>query len=138
MILKSDQFSALCLCQNSRLIEKKLISDDYHPGSPIVLFGILPHEQKMSVLNLVVKKCAEVTRPVKSKERLIFHIGFRRFSACPIFSQHTNGSKHKVFTVFLWLSDRVFSFQNNPKDLDPSCKTDLDLWDCLGRVKLVL
>ena len=33
---------------------------------------------------------------------------------------------------------RFFSFQNNPKDLDPSCKTDLDLWDCLGRVKLVL
>ena len=29
-----------------------------------------------------------------------------------------------------------FSFQNNPKDLDPSCKTDLDLWDCLGRVKI--
>ena len=32
----------------------------------------------------------------------------------------------------------VFSFQNNPKDLDPSCKTDLDLWDCLERVNLVL
>ena len=31
-----------------------------------------------------------------------------------------------------------FSFQNNPKDLDSSYKTDLDLWDCLGRVKLVL
>ena len=31
-----------------------------------------------------------------------------------------------------------FSFQNNPKNLDPSLKTDLDLWDCLGRVKLVL
>ena len=31
-----------------------------------------------------------------------------------------------------------FSFLNNPKDLDPSCKMDLDLWDCLGRVKLVL
>ena len=25
---------------------------------------------------------------------------------------------------------RIFSFQNNQKDLDPSCKTDLDLWDC--------
>ena len=23
-----------------------------------------------------------------------------------------------------------FSFQNNPKDLDPSYKMDLDLWDC--------
>ena len=33
---------------------------------------------------------------------------------------------------------RIFSFQNNPKDLDPSYKMDLDLWDCLGRVKLVL
>ena len=29
----------------------------------------------------------------------------------------------------------VFSFQNNPKDLDPSCKMDLDLWDCLGMGK---
>ena len=29
-----------------------------------------------------------------------------------------------------------FSFQNSPKDLDPSCKMDLDLWDCLGRVKI--
>ena len=31
-----------------------------------------------------------------------------------------------------------FSFQNNPKILDPSYKMDLDLWDCLGRVKPVL
>ena len=30
-----------------------------------------------------------------------------------------------------------FSIQNNPKNLDPSYKTDLDLWDGLGRVKLV-
>ena len=33
---------------------------------------------------------------------------------------------------------RSFSFQNNSKDLDPSCKMDLDLWDCLERVKLVI
>ena len=42
-------------------------------------------------------------------------------------------------TVFLRLQDGdFFSFQNNPKDLDLSCKMDLDLWNCLGRVKLVL
>ena len=40
--------------------------------------------------------------------------------------------------LFLRLYDGDFSFQNNPKDLDPSCKTDLDLWDCLRRLKLVL
>ena len=31
-----------------------------------------------------------------------------------------------------------FSFQNNPKDLDPSYKTDLGLWGRLGKVKFVL
>ena len=40
--------------------------------------------------------------------------------------------------VSVVLRQSFFSFQNNPKDLDPSCKTDLNLWDCLGRVKLVL
>ena len=31
-----------------------------------------------------------------------------------------------------------FSFQNNRKNLDPSYKLDLGLWDYLGRVRLVL
>ena len=29
----------------------------------------------------------------------------------------------------------ILPFLNNPKDLDPSYKMDLDLWDCLGRKK---
>ena len=32
----------------------------------------------------------------------------------------------------------IFYFQNNPKDLDPSYKMDLDLWDCFGSVILVV
>ena len=39
---------------------------------------------------------------------------------------------------FLGCKTEVLSFQNNPKDLDPSCKMDLHPCDCLGRVKLVL
>ena len=31
----------------------------------------------------------------------------------------------------------AFFFQNNTKYLDLSYKTDLDLWDCLGKVKLI-
>ena len=31
-----------------------------------------------------------------------------------------------------------FTFQNDPKNLDPSYKMDIDLQDYLGRVKLVL
>ena len=39
---------------------------------------------------------------------------------------------------FFGYKTRFFSFQNNPKVLDPSCKTDLELWHCLGRAELVL
>ena len=39
---------------------------------------------------------------------------------------------------FFGYKTEFFSFQNNPKNLDPSYKMDLDLLDCLGRVKLVL
>ncbi|XP_033744471.1 pre-rRNA-processing protein TSR1 homolog isoform X2 [Pecten maximus] len=75
--------------------------ESYKPGSPVVMFGLLQHEQKMSVSNYVIKRCGESRFPIKSKERLIFHAGFRRFSVCPIFSQHTNGNKHK-FERFLY------------------------------------
>ena len=30
-----------------------------------------------------------------------------------------------------------FSFQNNPKNLDLSYKTDLDFWDCLEGTHLI-
>ena len=42
-------------------------------------------------------------------------------------------------TIFLRLTDGVFffSFQNNPKHLDQSYRMDLDLWDCLGRIKII-
>ena len=39
---------------------------------------------------------------------------------------------------FFGYKTESFSFQNNSKNLDPSYKMDLDLWDCLGRPKLVL
>ena len=29
-----------------------------------------------------------------------------------------------------------FLLPKQPQDLDPSCKMDLDLWDCSGRVKI--
>ena len=38
---------------------------------------------------------------------------------------------------FAYKTEFLFS-QNNLNDLDSSCKTDLDLLGCLGRVNLVL
>jgi pre-rRNA-processing protein TSR1 len=38
--------------------------------------------------------------PIKSKEKLIFYTGLRRFVTRPIFSQHTVGDKHKFERFF--------------------------------------
>ena len=52
--------------------------------------------------------------------------------------QKTHWKFLELPTIFPLLLARVFSFQNNPKNLDQSYKADLDLWDYLGRVKLIL
>jgi hypothetical protein len=66
------------------------------PGHHIFATALLPHEQRLSVLNIVLNRTNDSEIVLKSKERLVFHVGFRRFAAAPIYSQHTNGDKHKV------------------------------------------
>lgn len=62
---------------------------------------MFPHEHKMSVLNVVLKRTLNYDAPIKSKERLIFQCGYRRFIVNPVFSQHTNGTKHKVSDLII-------------------------------------
>ncbi|XP_012464860.2 uncharacterized protein LOC105783761 [Gossypium raimondii] len=65
--------------------------------APIVLCGLLQHESKMSVLHFSIKKHDSYDAPIKSKEELIFHVGFRQFVARPIFStDNINSDKHKM------------------------------------------
>ena len=42
------------------------------------------------------------------------------------------------FIAYFFNYKNFFYFQINFKNLDPSCKIDLDLWECLGRVNLIL
>ncbi|KAL0973226.1 hypothetical protein UPYG_G00200670 [Umbra pygmaea] len=72
------------------------VMEGVQAGRPLVLVSLLPHEQKMSVMHLLVRRHPSNTEPIKSKEELVFHCGFRRFRACPIFSQHTSADKHKL------------------------------------------
>ncbi|XP_012214435.2 pre-rRNA-processing protein TSR1 homolog [Linepithema humile] len=69
-------------------------------NQPLIVIGLLPYEHKMSLLNVVLKHNNNYTQPIKSKEKLIFQCGFRRFTACPIFSQHTNSTKYKYERYF--------------------------------------
>lgn len=79
-----------------------MFSESHSPNTPVVLFGMLPHEQKMTVMHFVIKRPLDFTDPVRSKEELVFQVGYRRFSACPIFSQHATGDKHKVCFLTLF------------------------------------
>ncbi|GBP10399.1 Pre-rRNA-processing protein TSR1 homolog [Eumeta japonica] len=78
--------------------------------TPVAVFGLLPHEHKMCVMNVVLKRTGASDEPIRSKERLIFQVGYRRFIVNPIFSQHTNGTKHKYERFFQPASVCVASF----------------------------
>lgn len=64
---------------------------------PIIACGLLQHESKMSVLHFSIEKHHSYTERIKSKDELIFHVGFRQFVARPIFStDNFNSDKHKM------------------------------------------
>ncbi|XP_077150607.1 pre-rRNA-processing protein TSR1 homolog [Ranitomeya variabilis] len=71
------------------------VLEHFKQGAPLVLYSLLPHEHKMSVVNMLVRRHAGNTEPVRAKEEIIFHCGFRRFRAAPLYSQHTSADKHK-------------------------------------------
>uniref|UniRef100_A0AAR2M2D8 Pre-rRNA-processing protein TSR1 homolog n=1 Tax=Pygocentrus nattereri TaxID=42514 RepID=A0AAR2M2D8_PYGNA len=72
------------------------VMESFQAGKPLLLVSLLPHEQKMSVMHVLVRRHPSFTEPVASKEELIFQCGFRRFRASALFSQHTSGDKHKM------------------------------------------
>ena len=97
----SDAMPGLYVTLHVKNVRQELF-DAYRAviNRPLVVFGLLPHENKMSVLNIALKRTPGSKEPIKSKERLVFQCGARRFAACPIFSQHNFGSKHKYERFF--------------------------------------
>lgn len=86
----------------------KTYVETWNPKHAMLVFGLLPHEQKMTVMNFAIKRHPTCNLPIKAKDRLIFHVGYRRFISCPIFSQHTTGDKFKA-ERFLPHSDVVIA-----------------------------
>ncbi|XP_077168693.1 pre-rRNA-processing protein TSR1 homolog [Paroedura picta] len=72
------------------------VMETFQQQLPLVLYVLLPYEQKMSVLNLLVRRFAGYTEPVQAKEEVVVHCGFRRFQTSPLYSQHSSASKHKL------------------------------------------
>ncbi|SNX86439.1 related to TSR1 - protein involved in 20S rRNA accumulation [Melanopsichium pennsylvanicum] len=66
---------------------------------PFVMFGLLRHEHKKSVINFTVTRNTEYEAPVRSKDALVLCLGPRRFRINPIFSQHSRGGGKGVNNV---------------------------------------
>ena len=86
--------------EKRKIIQLKINLFSIEPGRHVFVTGLLPHEQCLSVLNIVLNRTNDSEIILKSKERLIFHVGFRRFASAPVYSQHSNGDKHKVCSSF--------------------------------------
>ncbi|XP_060703903.1 pre-rRNA-processing protein TSR1 homolog isoform X2 [Hemiscyllium ocellatum] len=54
----------------------------------------------MSVMHFLLRRHANNTEPIKSKEEMVFHCGCRRFRAPPLYSQHTSANKFKYERFF--------------------------------------
>jgi pre-rRNA-processing protein TSR1 len=75
------------------------------PDATLVAVGLLPHENKVSVLHMGLCQTAKcdksIDAPVKSKDVLTFRCGWRTWKGRPVFSQNNlNSDKHK-FERFL-------------------------------------
>ncbi|KAL6524936.1 hypothetical protein OROMI_030529 [Orobanche minor] len=64
---------------------------------PVIASGLLQHESKISVLHFSIRKHDTYDAPIKAKEELLFHVGFRQFVSRPVFSSDSiNASQHKM------------------------------------------
>ncbi|KAF7731982.1 hypothetical protein EC973_007087 [Apophysomyces ossiformis] len=77
----------------------------YDKTRPYIVFGLLQYEHKMSLLNLQITRDNAYEEPVRSKDPMVLHMGFRRYTVRPIYSQNTNKGTNHVhkFERFLQL-----------------------------------
>ena len=62
----------------------------------MTVYGLRPHEHKISVMNFTLSRDKAFTEPVKSKEEMILMAGFRGYIVSPIYSTYTRGGPNNV------------------------------------------
>ncbi|KAJ2820750.1 ribosome biogenesis protein tsr1, partial [Coemansia sp. 'formosensis'] len=70
------------------------VAATYNPSRPFVAFGLMQHEHQMSVVHFTVMRSEGYSEPVRSKDPLVAHFGFRRYNIQPLFSQHSQGGSN--------------------------------------------
>ncbi|KAI0977886.1 hypothetical protein GJ496_000471, partial [Pomphorhynchus laevis] len=81
-------------CKIPRLSSEKLNENI------LCAYGLYPHEEKMSLCNILLNRSISSIQMLKSNQKLIFVAGIRRFSASAIFSEIKNATKFKCQESF--------------------------------------
>ncbi|KAJ1820962.1 ribosome biogenesis protein tsr1, partial [Coemansia sp. RSA 2599] len=81
----------------------------FRPDRPFVVYGLLQYEHQMSVMHFTVMRNDEYTAPVRSKDPLVVHMGFRRYNVQPLFSQHLRAGSNGVHKFERFLKHGVVS-----------------------------
>ena len=68
--------------------------------APLLVSGLLKHEQKYSVLHFIMQRNKEYDEPIKSKTRLVVQLGFRKVVANPVYSDVSKGMRTKFARYF--------------------------------------
>lgn len=70
-------------------------------AGPLIMGALLKHENRLSVLNFNIQRAPSFEDPLKSKEPLVFHCGFRRYGGRPVYSDQSLKSDQHLFHRFL-------------------------------------
>lgn len=69
--------------------------NNFQVGKALILSTLFPHECKLSVMHFKIQRHFEHQGPVKSKDEVEVHCGFRKIIIKPVFSLETQpGSNH--------------------------------------------
>lgn len=91
-----------------------------NPGvSPLICWGLLQHECKISLVHYSLTKFAGYQEPVKNKDYLLFFNGIRFFEACPLLSVDSPSADKYKLERFLPNGQPTMASMYAPITFDP-------------------
>jgi len=75
----------------------------------LVLSGLYQYERKVTVMHYQIQRHPSYEEPIRSKTKLLFQTGFRRFAAQPVWSTDGSGNKHQTQKFFQPYTNMVAS-----------------------------
>lgn len=87
--------------------------------APLVCWGLLQHECKMSLVHYSISKFGSYLEPIKNKDELLFFNGVRSFKACPVLSVDSPSADKYKMERFLPAGQPTMASMYAPIAFDP-------------------